>query len=94
MEVVHGVTKLNGDSNWNIWKFQILITAEARGFEDMLTGKTEKPQTEGKDLITWKTSDSKAKELIVSRMEEGPMIHIVTCKTASEMWEKLLSIYE
>lgn len=27
-------------------------------------------------------------------MEEGPLVHLLLCKTSYEMWEKLLSVYE
>jgi len=42
----------------------------------------------------WEKLDAKAQEIIVTRMEEDPLVHLLSCQTSHEMWEKLLSVYE
>ena len=101
MEQASQVTKLRGSSNWSLWKFQVLINAESRHIDGHLLGTKVKPELndksnaqQQKEFETWKTTDSKAKELIVSRLEDEPMVHILSCQTAAEMWARLLSVYE
>jgi len=42
----------------------------------------------------WRKLGTKAQEIIVTRMEEGPLVHLLSCQTSYEMWEKLLFVYE
>lgn len=89
---VNAVNKLNGQSNWTTWKFETKIILKGRGLMDVVTGTTKKPQE--KDASTWMSSDAKAQEIIVTRMDPGPQSHILTCDTSAEMWKKLHSVYE
>lgn len=96
-------TKLAGNSNWNLWKFQSKILFKSKNVFEIISGEEFKPTLAGLGndqeryqdaLKDWSKKDSKAQELIVMRMDEGPMVHILTCDTAKGMWDKLLSVYD
>ncbi|KAK9754364.1 hypothetical protein QE152_g1357 [Popillia japonica] len=66
----------------------------AKDLYDIVNG-TSKQLTGGAELIAkWKLRDAKAQEALVTRMEEGPLAHIMQCPFACEMWKKLESIYD
>lgn len=89
----HSVTtvRFNGD-NWTTWKFQTQIILKSKGLFDIITGKTKKPETDTNG--DWAKKDANAQEIIAVRMEEKPLTHIISCQTACEMWDKLMSIFE
>ena len=47
-----------------------------------------------KELKTFRRKDLAARDLIVTRMEQGPLTHILSCETALQMWDRLSAIYE
>lgn len=47
-----------------------------------------------KEVEKWNKDDNKAPETVVTRMEEGAIMHILSCSTSCEIWSKLLTIYE
>lgn len=91
--VLHGVIKLEGSKNWNIWRFQTTVLLRGQGLFDIVNGTTIKPEN-GADRTRWETQDAKAQTLLVTRMSEDVMIHILSCETSAEIWRKLLSVYE
>ncbi|KAF2889318.1 hypothetical protein ILUMI_16855, partial [Ignelater luminosus] len=46
------------------------------------------------EINEWSRRDTKGQEILVTRMEEGPMGHVLSCSTAFHMWNKLLAVYE
>ncbi|XP_031332371.1 uncharacterized protein LOC116162795 [Photinus pyralis] len=87
------VLKLNNE-NWVIWKFQTTVMLKGQGLFEVVTGQLQKP-TEGVDEISkWLRNDAKAQELIVTRIEQGPLTHLLSCETSKEMWSKLKSVYD
>ena len=46
------------------------------------------------EVAKWNKKDAKAQEIIVSRMEQASIAHIMSCKTSNEMWIKLNTVYE
>lgn len=93
INIASNVMKLEGARNWNIWKFQMTVLLRGQGWLDIVEGRTVKPEN-ATDRNAWETKDAKAQTLLVTRMSEDVMLHLVTCTTAFEMWKKLLSIYE
>lgn len=92
---------LKGVENWNIWKFQMKVILKSKGVYEVIEGSVpvkSQDDTDGqiylKVLSEHKKKDLKAQEIIVSRLEDAPMAHILTCDTAKEMWMKLCSVYE
>lgn len=64
---------------------------KSKGLFEIVTGENPRPITEA---TQWDTKDARAQEIIAVRMEEKPLTHILSCRTSSEVWEKLMSIYE
>lgn len=85
--------KLEGASNWNIWKFQTTVLLRGQGWLDIVEGKSIKPE-DPTEQTAWENKDAKAQTLLVTRMTENAMLHIISCSTSSEMWKKLQSVYE
>ncbi|XP_031343120.1 uncharacterized protein LOC116172658 [Photinus pyralis] len=94
-QVVTQFIKLN-ENNWNVWKFQIKVILTAKELYDITVGIVKQPDGEhtGKEVKEFKVKDAKAQEVLVTRMESGPLFHILMCESAHEMWTKLESIYE
>lgn len=82
--------KLNGE-NWVPWKFQTAVILKGKGLYDIVTGEKVKPETESEK---WVKDDARAQEIIVTRIEQGPLTHLLTCETSKEMWTKLRSVYD
>ncbi|CAH2099402.1 unnamed protein product [Euphydryas editha] len=89
----HNVMKLEGIRNWNVWKFQTTVLLRGQGWLDIVEGQTVKPK-DATARVAWESADAKAQTLLVTRMTEDVMIHLISCTTSAEMWRKLLSVYE
>lgn len=94
------VGKLQDAEQWTTWKFQVRVLLNAADLFEVVTGDDPvpivddtKPESK-KALKEWQTKDRKAQKLIVTTIGQQPMIHIINCSTAKEMWTKLLSVYE
>jgi hypothetical protein len=87
------VMKLEGARNWNIWKFQTTVLLRGNGWLDIVEGRSTKPEVAA-EKTTWEARDAKAQTLLVTRMSEEVMLHLITCTTSTQMWNKLLSVYE
>lgn len=85
--------KLTGD-NWVVWKFQTKVFLKSRQYYDIVIGVSIRPTTPGDEQKKWDKNDAKAQELIVSRMEQGPLTHILSCESSKDMWSKLKSVYD
>lgn len=85
--------KLEGASNWNIWKFQTVVLLRSQGLLEVTDGSSVKPEAEV-EKAAWEKKDAKAQSWLVTRMSESVMMHIITCTTSAEMWRKLASVYE
>uniref|UniRef100_A0A2A4JP38 CCHC-type domain-containing protein n=1 Tax=Heliothis virescens TaxID=7102 RepID=A0A2A4JP38_HELVI len=85
--------KLEGVSNWNVWKFQSKILLRSQDLLDVVQGTRVIPK-ELAEKAKWEKLDAKAQTWLVTRMSESVMTHILTCNTSAEMWRKLCSIYE
>lgn len=57
----------------------------------MVDGSEAKPTDKPEQ---WLKKDAKAQSLIVTRMSESAMIHILTCESVRDMWKKLHSVFE
>lgn len=87
------VIKLEGARNWNIWKFQTTVQLRGNGWLNIVEGKQVKPEV-ASEIPAWEAKDAKAQTLLVTRMSEEAMLHIITCTSSAEMWRKLHSVYE
>lgn len=89
----NSLMKLEGTNNWNIWKFQTTVLLRGQGWLDVVEGRALKPE-DPTERIIWENKDAKAQTLLVTRMTEKVMLHIISCSTSAEMWRKLQSVYE
>nr|XP_049701711.1 uncharacterized protein LOC110381443 isoform X2 [Helicoverpa armigera] len=87
------VIKLEGARNWNLWKFQTTVQLRGHGWLNIVEGKQLKPEVAA-EIPAWESKDAKAQTLLVTRMSEEAMLHIITCTSSAEMWRKLHSVYE
>lgn len=85
--------RLKGGENWAVWRFQTEVLMKSKGFYEIIMGVRAKPE-DANALKEWTSHDAKAQEIIVMRMEPGPLTHVLTCPTASSMWSKLKSVYD
>ena len=91
------IDKLQSIEQWSCWKFQVKIILKANDLWDIVSGATQEEMTEAMfdtELKRHSRNDSKAQKIIVISMGHEPMLHIVNCKYACDMWEKLESVYE
>lgn len=87
---IHGsAIKLEGQKNWSVWKFQVTVTLKGAGLFSIVSDEKIKEKPENFDA-----RDAKAQAIIVSRLTEAVMVHVLTCKSSEEMWKKLHSVYE
>ncbi|XP_047033011.1 uncharacterized protein LOC124639612 [Helicoverpa zea] len=93
MQHNHFTIKLEGAKNWNIWKFQTSVLLRGQGVYNIVDGTSVKPEDEAQ-RNRWMAQDAKAQTLLVTRMSEEVMLHIISCETSASMWQKLLSVYE
>uniref|UniRef100_A0A1Y1LCN3 Endonuclease n=1 Tax=Photinus pyralis TaxID=7054 RepID=A0A1Y1LCN3_PHOPY len=87
------VNKLEGATNWNVWKFQLRVLLKGQGLFEVVDGTVQKPENV-EEKKKWIEKDAKAQSIIVNRLSESAMLHVITCESACEMWKQLLSIYE
>lgn len=88
-----GAIKLEGSRNWNISRFQTTVLLRGQGLYDIVNGTKIKPENDA-NRTRWETLAAKAQTLLVTRMSEEVMIHILSCETSAEMWGKFLRVYE
>lgn len=89
------VDKLKDIESYPLWKFQINIVLKSSDYGGVVDGREKlEDLTDDKKKNEWAKKDAKAQRTIVSSLTREPMLHIINCKTAKEMFDKLASIYE
>lgn len=88
-DIIH-VEKLTDAENFQIWKFQISIIFKANELYEIVLQNT----TETERTAQWKKKDANAQKLIVTTPDKKPLLHVLDCKTAHEMWVKICNIYK
>lgn len=90
----HQIT-LSGPDNWEVWKFRIVIVLKNKNCYEVCTEDIMPPaDSDDKAMKEWNVKDRSAQDIITSRMEEKPLRHLLSCKSAFEMWKKLLTVYD
>lgn len=90
------VFRLKDEKDWVLWKFQVTILLKYHEVYEYASGEITKPtdSTKTTEISTFKKGDIKAQRAIMTTIDKEPLLHIVNCKTAAEMWTKLQSVYE
>lgn len=76
------------------------IILRSRGLLSIVDGSRAQPEETADDarskaaLVCWRDDDAKAQELIITRVQEKVLTHLLTCKTSYDIWQKLSTIYE
>ncbi|GJQ70485.1 hypothetical protein Trydic_g22897 [Trypoxylus dichotomus] len=89
------IEKLVGETSYQIWKFQLIVTLKAHELYDVVNGaKLRSSLTKDEDIADWTKKDAKAQRLIVTTIDKKYMIYIIDCKNSKEMFDKIASIFE
>lgn len=94
MDEISKIEKLQSVSQWLVWKFQVKIILSANDLFGVVSGKTAKPSETNEKYAAWCKTDMKAQKVIATTVGQQPLLHIINCTHASEMWTKLHSVYE
>lgn len=99
------INKLKEAKDWTLWKLQTKVVLRSLdvfkvvdGTEKcpvLKTGASEK-EKEAHDIAfgSWEKKDVKAQSVILTSIDVQPSLHIVSCKSANEMWLKLHNVFE
>ncbi|KAI4310908.1 hypothetical protein MLD38_035853 [Melastoma candidum] len=90
------------DSNYPLWKGQVLAAVIAGGLEDFIFGKSLPPPLFLDDACLipnpeyklWQRSDKMVMSLLFSALTADPLSLVIYCKTSGEVWESLRNRYE
>ena len=85
--------RLEGASNYVIWKTRILVVLEEYDLEAYVKSVVVVP-TENDQRKKYKVEQGKAKGLILDGVRDHVVSHLQGKDTTREMWEALSSLYE
>ena len=85
--------RLDGLSNFSVWKARILIVLEAYNLRDHVEQNLATP-TDADLLRKHKEAFGHAKRLIMDGIKDHIVPHVAEKKTTNEMWKALTSLYE
>lgn len=88
------IEKLNDESQWSTWKFQVKITLIAAEVYEVVTGDEECPLSDNARIREWRRKDAKAQQIIGISVGSKHIIHIASCGSAKAMWSKLHQVFE
>lgn len=84
------VEKLIDSESYQLWKFQIGILFKANELYDIVAINTPLDARDN----PWKKKDAIAQKLIVTTVDKKPLMHLLNCNTAYEVWMKISAIYQ
>ncbi|CAB3251707.1 unnamed protein product [Arctia plantaginis] len=79
--------KLEGQKIWRVWRFQMSVTLRGADLFSIVTGLE-------KESDNFAARDAKAQPIMVSRLTEAVMVHVLTCMSSEDMWKTLHSVFE
>ncbi|KAI4387880.1 hypothetical protein MLD38_000271 [Melastoma candidum] len=90
------------DTNYLVWKGQVMAAIIAAGFEDFISGSSSPPAQflDSGDLLMnpdykiWHRTDKAVMSLLFSALTSETLGQVVCCKTASEVWLTLKNRFE
>lgn len=62
------------------------MVQKSKGLWEIVSGTSARTQ---QNAAEWDKLDARAQEMIVLRMEEKLIVHILSCTKAADMWNKL-----
>lgn len=103
-KIESNIVKLRGKENFLMWKFQVTIHLRSYGVLGVTTGKEKKPDNTSttsqtvtdivKSLNEWNKRDGIAQRIISTTIDQNLLIHIISCESSAEMWDKLIALFE
>ena len=90
------IDKLEGASNWQIWKYQMTAILEARELYGHIDGTITRPASDSSSgaIATFEKAQKKTKALIVTSVKSDLIYLITECQTPKEIWDKLKQRFE
>lgn len=92
--LVRSVKRFDG-KNYQSWKFQITAVLMANEIFDVVDGTRQRPpNVEGPNaglMKSWVKDNAKATAIISSAMEDDQVMSVLVCRSAKEMWDKLVT---
>ena len=85
------VVKLN-DDNFYVWKQRIELVLAYRELDDLITD--DPPPASDDGFKAWKKSDARARAVIGLSLSDEHLEHVREVKTAKEMWNCILNVFE
>nr|XP_046485900.1 uncharacterized protein LOC124220680 isoform X1 [Neodiprion pinetum] len=82
--------KVEGSSNWSVWKFQIKVILQAMRLLGLVEGCVLRPVLGAEAEADWISKDGKAKGIIITHSQEKVIVHVITTTSVPEMWNKHL----
>jgi hypothetical protein len=88
-----GIERFDGN-NFHIWKFSLLTMVKLKELTSILDGSETRPLTDEVKMREWDRKQTQLEAMIVTSMKGEQLKPIVNCRSATEMWARLLSIHE
>ena len=84
--------RLDGASNFGVWKAKISLLLEENGIKDYTTSVVPIPM-DATQLAAYRKDDAKARRIIFDGVKDHIVPHIVELDIAKKMWDTILSLY-
>ena len=85
--------RLEGTSNFNIWKARVFNILEEHDLNSFVTSVIEEPTTNAR-RTNYKKNQAKAKQIIYDSVKDNLMSMITPLKTTKEFFDTLTNLYE
>lgn len=89
------ITKLAGSSNYDLWKFEVLLLIEANGLREFIEGTAKEPVKSDsiKKWNLWKRKRSEAAKILLNTVEPSMHPFLVHCNNPKDIWKQLNERY-
>lgn len=88
------ISKLQSEKDFPVWKFQVNILFKSSNVQDIINHAGPIPSVPDGQNNDFQTRDAKAQKIIMMTVDKKVMIHIMTCETAKQMYDKLCALFE
>ena len=85
--------KLDGTSNFGVWKAKISLLLEENGIKDYVTSVVPIP-TDATQLVAYKKDIAKARRIILDHVNDHIVPHISGLDMAKKIWDTILNMYQ
>ena len=85
--------KLDGASNFGVWKARISLLLEVNGIKDYVTNVVV-VLMDMTNLIAYNKDDAKEKRIILGGVKDYIVPHIIELDIVNKMWEAIFNLYQ